>query len=408
MKNSNLNSNSNSSTSKKTNLDSDYNRQVKQFNHDYKQLPSKKKRLRQLNRTYEQLLKKKISELNEDEIAILHQTKLEINELTHDISNLEQMNDITNFYLKNGELLINYYEDNPTNPTANNTPASGTEGVKALTPLSLNKTFPDINITHFFGKGQAGHQNNHQKNSYRADMYQQYLAQNDPHYIAEPEYNHVEEFCSNCGVHRELVQSEAVLICPQCGEEIQAVIEADKPSYNDPPHENIYFAYKRINHFKEKLALYQAKENTKIPQEIYDIILIECKKEKITDLAKLDKKRVKKYLHKYNHLGYNKYYENINQIICHLNGIQQISFSPEVEEKFCNMFLKIQEPFEKNRPAGRANFLSYTYTIYKFCQLAGYDEYLPYFNLLKSKDKLRGQDKIWKKICADLGWEYYP
>jgi len=81
---------------------------------------------------------------------------------------------------------------------------------------------------------------------------------------------------------------------------------------------------------------------------------------------------------------------------------------PEVEEQLCNMFLKIQEPFEKYCPAGRTNFLSYSYVTYKFCQLLGYNEYLPHFNLLKSKDKLRQQDKIWKNICNDMGWKFYP
>jgi hypothetical protein len=81
---------------------------------------------------------------------------------------------------------------------------------------------------------------------------------------------------------------------------------------------------------------------------------------------------------------------------------------PEVEEQLCNMFQKIQEPFERHCPPDRINFLSYSYVIYKFCQLLGYHEYLPYFSLLKSKDKLRTQDKIWKNICLDIGWKFYP
>ena len=30
-----------------------------------------------------------------------------------------------------------------------------------------------------------------------------------------------------------------------------------------------------------------------------------------------------------------------------------------------------------------------------------------FFNLLKSKDKLRDQDLVWHKICDDMGWDYY-
>ena len=38
----------------------------------------------------------------------------------------------------------------------------------------------------------------------------------------------------------------------------------------------------------------------------------------------------------------------------------------------------------------------------------GCSRVLRYFSLLKSKEKLKSQDKIWGKICEDLGWKYYP
>jgi len=43
--------------------------------------------------------------------------------------------------------------------------------------------------------------------------------------------------------------------------------------------------------------------------------------------------------------------------------------------------------------------LSYSYVLYKFCELLSEDKYLKYFPLLKSKEKLYQQDVIWKKIC---------
>jgi len=51
--------------------------------------------------------------------------------------------------------------------------------------------------------------------------------------------------------------------------------------------------------------------------------------------------------------------------------------------------------------------LSYSYVLYKFCELLGEDQYLPCFPLLKSKDKLYRHDVIWKKITTDLGWEFF-
>ena len=34
------------------------------------------------------------------------------------------------------------------------------------------------------------------------------------------------------------------------------------------------------------------------------------------------------------------------------------------------------------------------------------DQYLEYFPLLKSKEKLLKQDEIWKLICKDLNFKY--
>ena len=41
----------------------------------------------------------------------------------------------------------------------------------------------------------------------------------------------------------------------------------------------------------------------------------------------------------------------------------------EYEEQLRNMFKEIQIPFMNNCPEERKNFLSYSYVLYKFCEL---------------------------------------
>ena len=77
----------------------------------------------------------------------------------------------------------------------------------------------------------------------------------------------------------------------------------------------------------------------------------------------------------------------------------------ELEDKLRLMFHAIQAPFEKHKPENRKNFLSYSFCLYKLCELLGHDEYLPCFPLLKSKEKLYVQDQIWFKICDELRWQ---
>ena len=105
-------------------------------------------------------------------------------------------------------------------------------------------------------------------------------------------------------------------------------------------------------------------------------------------------------------LKFNKYYEHIYYIIYRLNGISPPNFSPELEEKLRNMFKEIQGPFLKHCPDKRKNFLSYSYVLFKFCQLLEKDEYLKHFSLLKSREKLHVQDQIWRKICLEVRWEF--
>ena len=49
------------------------------------------------------------------------------------------------------------------------------------------------------------------------------------------------------------------------------------------------------------------------------------------------------------------------------------------EKILLDLFDKIQEPFIKHCPKTRKNFLSYSYTLHKFCQLLDKNEFLIYF-----------------------------
>ena len=209
--------------------------------------------------------------------------------------------------------------------------------------------------------------------------------------------------CSNCYVDRILYHELGTVICPNCGEQDTILVHSDKPSYKEPPKEISCYSYKRINHFNEWLAQFQAKESTDIPQIVYDKILIEIKKERIKNIANLKPNKLREILKK---LKLNKYYEHVPHIINRLNGIQAPTMSRDIEEKLRAMFKEIQTPFIKHCPKDRKNFLSYSYVLHKFVQLLGLDEYMVCFPLLKSREKLHQQDMIWKQICSDLDWEF--
>ena len=157
--------------------------------------------------------------------------------------------------------------------------------------------------------------------------------------------------------------------------------------------------------FSTGLSQFQAKETIEISNDLIELIKSELKKQRVKfiDYTQIDK--IKKILKK---LKLNEYYEHIAFIISKITGKPAPSINRDAEEILKKMFDKIQEPFIKHCPKDRINFLSYSYVLHKFFQLLELDEYVKCFPLLKSRTKLRIQDDIWKKICVDCDWEFYP
>lgn len=212
------------------------------------------------------------------------------------------------------------------------------------------------------------------------------------------------DICKSCYKGEMIpIPHEGQIVCNNCSSTLQYVIENEKPSYKEPPKEVCFYAYKRINHFREVIAQFQAKETTQIPDEVMEHVKQQIKKERI-GLHQITNKRAKDILKK---LGYNKYYEHIPFIKDKL-GIRPPVMSHDLEETLCNLFMEIQGPYSKYCPDHRVNFLNYYYTVYKLCELLGQNEFLPFFPMLKDREKRIEQDDIWKKICEELNWVFVP
>ena len=232
---------------------------------------------------------------------------------------------------------------------------------------------------------------------------QQYLMNIDDTFLNINNYTLNHDICDNCNGELIPVESEGVMICNSCAYQKSFLIEHEKPSYKEPPKEVCFYAYKRINHFREILAQFQAKETTQIPEEVLTNIIQQIKKERIT-LKQMTNKKAKDILKK---LGYNKYYEHIPFIKDKL-GIKPPIMKPQLEETLCSLFMDIQKPYAKHCPDDRVNFLNYYYVLYKMCELLGESDFLPFFPMLKDPVKRIEQDEIWKKICKELHWEFVP
>jgi len=241
----------------------------------------------------------------------------------------------------------------------------------------------------------------------RKDIFTDYLIEVEKQNITKPSERLMDE-CPKCKESNLTHFPETSdLVCENCGIVVTTLI-SEELTYREEQETSekiVNYSYKRENHFNEWLSQFQAQEMTTIPDEVIEQLRSELKKIKIKNLEEITHAKIRGLLKK---LRLNKYYEHVPYITNILNGIKPPNMPQELEELLRIMFKDIQKPFDKNCPAERKNFLSYSYVLYKFCELLGEDEYLQYFPLLKSKEKLYHQDVIWKKICADLRWEFIP
>lgn len=350
------------------------------------------------------MLQKKISETTSD--IDIWRLERDAEDLEKRIKSIENGTDIMNYYLRTGNILYNYYDIQDKihqgTTTFSKTKAKPGSILAILEEVAQEENSEPKNIVVISSMFPAP-----KKTLQRHQLLNEYLQIEDPAMARSgaEEYDDIWTQCEQCGNEMIMCLNEANLTCSKCGHQEFILVDSDKPSYKDPPREVAYYAYKKINHFNEWLAQFQAKESTEIPHEIYDAILIQLKKERITNMGSLKPTKLREILRK---LKCSKYYEHIPHIINRLNGQNAPFMSREDEEKLRHMFREIQPSFKKHCPKGRRNFLSYGYVLYKFCELLEMDEYLACFPLLKNRDKLYLQDKTWEKICQEMKWQFIP
>lgn len=366
-------------------LEAKHNEITELMDNDLKKLEMYKQDRTALKAQLAQLEKKGRSE----NLETILNLKDELRDLEEDIKKINNCE--INYYLDNGNLLFDYFEK------LNNTHDTPVNNIK-LTGNSQNKS-----VMEYFNKNIKNIEKDTSVTS-KDDIVDNYFFNTEENYLRQTSKVNV-DFCRECNIEKTLYLSDGKIICQKCGDESSILIDSDKPSYKDPPREITYFSYKRINHFNEWLAQFQAKETTEIPQDVYDNILIELNKERIKDMNTLTPKKIREILKK---LKRNKYYEHVPHIINKLNGVAPPMMTRETEEKLRRMFKEIQIPFHKFCPKDRKNFLSYSYVLRKFVELLELDEFIPCFILLKSREKCYQQDIIWKDICDYLNWEFIP
>lgn len=312
-----------------------------------------------------------------------------ISDLKTKLSNIENNTMEMQFLQENGEFIDKYYDPNNDPIIEQNTKQE----------LKINNKNNAKGILKFFTTTN----NSEIKN----------INQTQLKYFVEKQYNNYinnvvtsNDFttCENCGSENIINLEDNYIVCSVCGLVEPRNMVDQEQIIKESVIKTIY-PYKRLNHFIEWLNQFQAKESIIIPMEIYNIITNELNKLGYTDKTKIKLQTIKFILKKYK---LHKYYEHASYITSQLSGIPPPTLDSNTEKYLKRVFIEIEKSFNKHCPQNRINFLSYSYVLHKIFQLHGNTDVLIYFPLLKSKDKIKLQDEIWKNICKDLNWPFYP
>lgn len=418
-------------------LDELHNNYLAKIQEQKMTLPDKRKKLQELENELKSMACCKNTEQTYD-IKAKSNLKSEIMALSRQIMDDEGDNDILDYMSKVGEVVVDYYSFNTTSAynmdqgddesssldESDDQNESETKGIyisdrlKHLNQISqqtrkikkavkkrriVQENPTGKSILNFFKESTIGFDESKHAILNKATLQDKYLMLIDKSYACDKVKTERIILCSNCKIEKTLFQSEGCYICKSCGETEHIIMESEMPGHKEIANEKQKYPYKKINHLKEKLNQFQSKESADIPDEICEIVKFDLKKIRVKcelctpyDIKQILKK------HKLTN-----YYEHLQQIYSKISGAQPILLSRETEEKIIGMFQGMQDSFHKHCPTNRSNFLSYSYVLNKLFKILKMFEHAKYFNLLKSKEKLREQDIIWKKICADMGWVFY-
>lgn len=220
---------------------------------------------------------------------------------------------------------------------------------------------------------------------------------------AAPVHTNSEDLCEKCKEPLSLDSEQSILVCVKCGASKRYMDATSNAMAYGEEVEFCAYSYQRTNYFNEYLTMFQAKESNQVSQKDIETVMQALWEERFYDPTQITLEKIREIVRK---KRMRHVYKQITQIWCRITGNAPPRLTAKQEEKCRAMFRAIQEPFEKHCPPERKNFFSYSYCLFKFMQLLGFPHFLKHFTLLKDRPKLVFMDGIWKRLAADLDWQY--
>ena len=211
------------------------------------------------------------------------------------------------------------------------------------------------------------------------------------------------------------------VICAECGT-IYTSSFSENITYNDYSRININpkYHYEKRCHFRDTINQFQGKQNRSIPDNVYikleemlekhKLIKIEEKQledgtfVKVKNYDKVLKKHIRLFL---SETGFSKYYEDEQLIYNKITGKEKIDIS-QYESKLFEDFDKLVKAYSSLKEITRTNLLNSHYVLRQLLLRQGVKVADSVLHFLKTPQRLREHDEIYKKCCEVLKWEFTP
>lgn len=207
------------------------------------------------------------------------------------------------------------------------------------------------------------------------------------------EYN-INNNCKNC-TSSDIRYNNEHFTCVKCGLVDNSLIFCQQPLFE----EGLYFkySYMRLKHFKKILKSVTGNRICRVP----DNVINDIRKHEFNSIFQL-KKIMKK-------LKYKKYYLSAYWIYKIIKNENLIELKKKTMNKMIRMFQKIDSCFIELREEydqKRKNTFHYNYLIRKMLLMMGKEQHLKHLPKMKSENKINYSEKLFKKICQELGYKF--
>lgn len=207
------------------------------------------------------------------------------------------------------------------------------------------------------------------------------------------EYN-INNNCRNCN-SSDIRYNNEHFTCVKCGLVDNSLIFCQQPLFEEGLA--FKYSYMRLKHFKKILKSITGNRICRVP----DNVINDIRKHEFNSIFQL--KKIMK------DLKYKKYYLSVYWLYKIIKNENLIELEKKTMNKMIRMFQKIDSCFIELREEydqKRKNTFHYNYLIRKMLLMLGKEQHLKHLPKMKSENKINYSEKLFKKICQELGYKY--